>query len=402
MSTTRSKLINLDKQQFFAIGMANIIAIATAFHQARTHLESILDGSLKYLSLIVESGDTSVYFRSSEWILGTQTLYRDVPSEYPLLANLLFGAVRYVSEMLLPQADPVRSFTVMWIIFSIFAWAFCAYVSNMHSLPWIVASWMTPAVIFFSLYRYDVFPVLATILCFLSIKDNKFNESALWMGIAICLKGYAVFLVPTFFVYCLNRAGFKRALGYVCLSISPFLLMNVITILFSGLDGLLYAYKFHAMRSFNGESTWDALGISYIIKYIPALPMLLSVAFSLCGALLAPKKIDQLARSSLIVITGLVSAAIFYSPQFCLWVLSVSVFTNNKKVSRLVFFYCIATYFYYPTAAFFKHMYPNTALAWLWYPALLATTVIRVTLLLYCLPPRALKPMTWAYSGNHD
>ena len=59
--------------------------------------------------------DIHVYFESSRWMTGAGTLYRQVPSEYPLLPNLLFGAVRMVSNAvpLLPEA--YDRFAWVWV-----------------------------------------------------------------------------------------------------------------------------------------------------------------------------------------------------------------------------------------------------------------------------------------------
>src|SRR5262245_54595450 len=58
--------------------------------------------------------DIRLYYQQSRWIAGEGSLYRDILSEYPPAANLLFAAVRLVSDKLMPMTDGLTAFIFAW------------------------------------------------------------------------------------------------------------------------------------------------------------------------------------------------------------------------------------------------------------------------------------------------
>ena len=58
------------------------------------------------LRLAFDADDMGVYFKSARWVIEGGRLYREVPSEYPLLANITFAVLRYLG--LDSQLDPVE------------------------------------------------------------------------------------------------------------------------------------------------------------------------------------------------------------------------------------------------------------------------------------------------------
>ena len=43
-------------------------------------------------------------------------------------------------------------------------------------------------------------------------------------------------------------------------------------------------------------------------------------------------------------------STVFYSPQFCLWILAIASFSQRRRILLLVFWLCLLTYFYFPVA----------------------------------------------------
>ena len=113
---------------------------------------------------------------------------------------------------------------------------------------------------------------------------ERFLLGSLFLGIAIALKGFALVVLPALFFFIFARKGFGVAIACVFLSLAPFAICNLLVYANTGLEGLAFPYRFHAIRSFNGQSTWDAFGIQYLVNTISILPTLvIAVCSSLCS-----------------------------------------------------------------------------------------------------------------------
>ncbi len=303
-------------------------------------------------NVLFDRHDVSVYFKSSSWIIGGGQLYTEVPSEYPLAANFLFGLCRLISNTF-QNENPILSFRIVWTLFGLIAWFSAVKIVNkiVGNNQIIKICWLLPATIYFSLNRYDIFPVLFFILSICTLKEKRFFKSALFLGFAIALKGYVLFTLPSFFFFINHNYGFKKTIRFIFISISPLIILNFSTFIFLGKDALEAPYKFHLVRTFNGESTWDALNLKFLVNKFPFLPKFLIIVTSILGFLKKPRNISDLAESSVLAITGFASSLVFYSPQFFLWILSAATFVKNKRIIFLTCTLCFFSYIYFPIAA---------------------------------------------------
>ena len=305
------------------------------------------------IRVLYDFHDIDVYFKSSDWVVEEGQLYTDIPSEYPLAANLLFGFCRLISNLFRLDSftnNPYYSFIVTWFFLGLSTWL--VILKNLNQIVGnnkiIKLCWILPAALYFSAYRYDIFPTLFFILSITHLKRKKLLSSALYLGISISLKGYALFTIPSIFYYLNYNFGFKKSFNFLIISSLPLLIFNFSTLIFLGKEALEAPYQFHLLRSFNGESTWDALNLKYLVKWIPFLPTLSTCITSIIGFFKKPRTLDQLANSCLLAITGFASSLIFYSPQFCLWILSAATFSKNKRVLILTYFLCFFSFIYFP------------------------------------------------------
>jgi len=298
--------------------------------------------------------DVHVYFTESGWVAGEGMLYRDVPSEYPPLANVLFGVCRLASDWLLPGGGGAAGFTFVWM-----ATAWLVFLAVGHVLAtrvglspvWI---WLTPGAVFFALFRFDIFPAAATVLALLALRADRHYWGAFWIGIVLALKGYALFCLPAFFVYMVFNRGWRNAVGACALALTPFVLGNLLVLVIVGLDGMLSPFRFHSVRINNGESTYDAFYYltPYLFSSYPTirglLPMTLMAGSALLAAALRPRTFDELVNALMVSILGFISASVFYSPQFCLWVLPLACFATERITRRLAILFSWATFLYFP------------------------------------------------------
>jgi hypothetical protein len=312
-------------------------------------------------------------------VAGGGTLYREVFSEYPVAANLVFGAVRGLSLLLPLTGHALTDFTVFWVAAGLAAVAAGALLARRHGAAGAGWAWVLPAVVYFAAYRFDVYPALAAALSFALLKKERLGPAAWLLGVCIALKGYALLSLPAVLFYVHSRAGTAAALRFLLWSLTPQVATTLLAIPFSGVEGVLSAYVFHAQRGLSGQSAWDALGLGRLVQWEPRLPALVAVLSSVAGALMRPRTLGRLVDACLVAVVGFTVSLVFYSPQFCLWFLALGSFSERRVVLALTSVLCLANYLYFPVAYDYDRLVPGVLA-----PAVLGVTLLRLALIVVC------------------
>ena len=352
------------------------------------HWDAFRHASVLGLFTVFERHDMHVYFLSSAWVQGQGTLYREVASEYLLPANLLFGAVRFVSRFVPVLADPFDRFAWLWVSVTLPLYLFVLYrLITRYPRP-APLLWLTPAALHFSLYRFDVYTVVAMLFAVEAIRADHLRRGALLLGLVSALKAYALFLVPAYTIYVWSRRPVRETLEVLVLQLAPFVLANLVVILFAGRDGMLFPFRFQAIRGLNGESGYD--GIAYLTgPALPALiararwiPPLLQAASALGAAAFRPRRFEDLLRAFLFALAGFVSFSVFYSPQFVLWLVPFVAWWTWPQLSVAVVALSWITFAYFPIAYFRRERHPG----------LFRGLIVAVTALRFALMAMAARP----------
>ena len=203
------------------------------------------------IRLLFDGYDIGVYFRSSRWIFGKGTLYRDVVSEYPLAANLVFALWRSMASAL--NRDKL-TFEYVWVITASLVYLYSFFRVAAETSCLAILAWLAPASIYFALFRFDIYPAAAMLMAMIAIRRSEYMEGAFWIGIAAALKGFALFLGPAFFVFIFYRCGLKAAIYCTGIVLAPTLVSLFATLIFAGWEGTLAPFKLQAARGFTRES----------------------------------------------------------------------------------------------------------------------------------------------------
>jgi hypothetical protein len=303
--------------------------------------------------------DLDVYYRSARWVVGEGTLYRDVRSEYPLAANLVFAAVRIVAGTVAPFADPVEGFYWTWM-----SVAWIAYVAVLRRVSAELSSlalglWLNPAVLYFTVNRFDIYPAALTLLWLLAARQNRVPIACGWLGLAIAVKGYPLFLLPVFSAFVWHTAGARRAVLAVGLCLGPFVAANAAALAVAGYHGMSSPYRLHAQRKLDTESTtYDAAAYvtgsdkpREIVRW-PRLPLVAQLGGAFVAlALFVAGKGDPFARmvhAGVVALVGLVSFSMFYSPQFVLWMVPLVSCSRSPALHAVMHANLAASLWYFP------------------------------------------------------
>jgi hypothetical protein len=292
-------------------------------------------------------------------------LFKEVWSDYLLLPNLLFGVFRFLSDNLHPLSTSFKSFSWLWVTVSWFLYLWATYIIATKISTKALWIWLAPAPLFFTLVRYDIYLVIVTLFALLAVRNEKYLEGSLWLGLMVALKGYALFAVPAYCVFVFYRKGLLTAIKVAVLCIGPFILSNLIVLGYAGMEGLRMPYAAQGDRPNIGDSTYDAvffllspfsLGISPVTE-VPLVPtkiaQILQISISFRAAGLKPKTFDELIDAFLIAILGFISFSKFYSPQFCLWVAPIACFSTSRNIRLLAIGFNWVSFIWYPVVQFF-------------------------------------------------
>ena len=284
--------------------------------------------------LASDTYDIHVYFTSARWAIDGGRLYREVTSEYPLFANIIFAALRYLGYLC--HHIGFYTFYGLWVTSACFVYL-CAVYRIARDITMLAAlTWLAPGPIYFALLRYDVYPAAATLMFLFAVRDTDYVKGAIWLGMAIALKGYALFLLPAYCVFMANQRGFPAAIKVGALAVAPFILSLLATLSFAGWEGVVAPFKFHAIRTLNGDFTYDAInylfGAPVISKGSEArwVGQSLQVGCALAAAAMRPRSFEDLINSFLFAVLGFMSFSVFYSPQFVLWILPLVSFSDSR------------------------------------------------------------------------
>jgi hypothetical protein len=145
-----------------------------------------------------DDSDLGVYFNSSRWVIeGGRFIAKSHPNIH-FFANIIFGA--FLPENLISPG--LRGFCVVWIASACFIYYLClVYRVARGAMTLALFAWLAPAPIFFALYRYDLYPALATLISLFAIRRE-----------AAALKGYALFLLPAYCIFMIYKRGLPAAL----------------------------------------------------------------------------------------------------------------------------------------------------------------------------------------------
>lgn len=313
----------------------------------------------EHIRFFYDSFDIGIYFRESGWILASAPPRSELPFGYPPLAQLLFGTMRLVANGVLGPSE--SAFARVWVGIAaallVLAVAWTLWVTP--STRWrSLAVWVTPAALYFALYRFDLFPAIATLAAYYLIRENRLLAGSLVLGLAIALKGYALYLLPALYYYIAANRGHRAAISALLLAIAPLFASVAGFLVFAGVEETLKPFGAQATRGFNGESSYDALAALAGIRLsrhvaLGGWSQLIQLAQwgAALGVLLTrPKTFKAFAAASLFVLMAFLTLSPYYSPQYILWLLPLACFVEDRFVTATVVLMGWITYLYFPVA----------------------------------------------------
>ncbi len=304
--------------------------------------------------------DRADYFVRGSWLPTDTVPYRDVPSEYPQIPTFIFG-ILYLP--ILGRLDPAAYFTFYSALFSFLM--LCLYLglaamldrllpADKKALVWTL---LLPAPLYFAYNRFDVLPALIVTAALLMVRDEKWELTALLIGIGTLTKWYPALLVVPVVAYMRSRnAGIIRVGSFLVVFGATILGILAPTYLTGGVPAVLSPYVRLGVRGVDMPALpvlLEPLTRNVFAQPIGAASLRLFIALEfiiLPIVLLA--RIDTFERFlgwSLLALAVFMLFSPLYSPQWILWIIPFMILLARRLMDTVVLItYGTITYFEYP------------------------------------------------------
>lgn len=276
------------------------------------------------ITLFNDVSDFWVYFSGQGWLKPGHLLLEGGYAEYPPLALLYVILPRLVTDSftvyswLLWTSNAVFYGLAVWL-----TWRLSVSLKSPQAPAWWI--WVLPSVVFYSLNRFDIFPVVLVLLALDCLIRGRNRVGWFVYGAAIMTKLYPVFLLPLFLFVAGRQSKPRWNSGVYALI--PIVMFSLVMVQAGGISAALSPYLLQLGRQ---PEPGGFLRIVYVLwpHVLPALWLLcqfVQVLVPMGWLLLTHFKPQALSFQNHLVLASLVLLVItgfnaFYSNQWWLWV----------------------------------------------------------------------------------
>jgi|GEM_PF-7091678 len=341
----------MKKWVFFTIGAALFLTLCLAFFVPYGK-----DGKQSTFNIVVPTREAlskysqsfyfdrfdivHAYYIRSGWVDTWESPYSYTNQEYPPLGILYFSLPRMITST---EHGYVQAFVVLaaatYVVFLLLMWKLLKELQRPH---WYMVALALPSFLYFIVSRFDIFATTVVMGAVLLLFKKKFVGSMTFLGLAMLIKWYPIFLIP-FAIAWASRVGVSRysIKKGVYWATVVFVFVTGATIATSGLDAF-FPYAFHTSRSIEvGSFVGVILKLLYAI-HIPvgSDAVLMGIGFALFGIQLLPLlygvlsyadmkrrvlSFDDFLRFSFLAVIIFCHAGKIYSPQWEIWWLPLAL-----------------------------------------------------------------------------
>jgi len=331
--------------------------------------------------------DLEIYYKYSTNFLNGKIPYLDFEMEYPPLALLPFSLPHVLSfGQTMSFQEYVGLFLTENVIFSFFVCLSVICISSnwkpehrsrllavfIYTLSVLICAPLLP-------WRYDMFPVMLTILALLCIFLNKPMLSGFCLGLAVLAKLYPLLLFVVFVIYLLAGKNFRSFWRFILGTITTYIIL--IPVFLVTPDWLYKFISYHQHRGLQIESLsagillmGHTLGLTtvnvvhnygafhivttcsdFVLQWLPFVAtVLLGVVLTCCisrfrqeretGGLITSESLT--AYVVIVLLIFIVTNKVF-SPQYVIWLLPFAPLLRLQK-AVLVLVICALTIVIFP------------------------------------------------------
>lgn len=179
-----------------------------------------------------------------------------------------------------------------------------------------------PGAAYFALNRFDVLPTLATALCFACLGRRRVGWAGAVLATGVLLKVYPLVFVPVILRYLGPRDGARWLAAFAGVLAAGF------TASVAALDweAAVAPIKLQMSRTYD-EGNWSLYGalLPERLAGWPTVRLAILAAAALAAVVTRPPDLASVLRRCALVLTVFAVLAVFWSPQWILWFLPLTV-----------------------------------------------------------------------------
>jgi glycosyl transferase family 87 len=292
------------------------------------------------IRLVRDWDDASAYFARGEWAVDGTVPYRDYFAEYPPLAVLYVGLLRWKARSLfdLQVGLAITMALTVWATVTLLARA----LPRRRLAPERALLLLLPAGLYFALNRFDALVALTTLAAVLAALEQRYARSGVLLGIGTGLKLTPLLLLPLLVAWERNDPSGRRPQYGSQIIVGCVAVVSAahLPLLFVAGWHVFSGYLFQLGRGVESGSLLSlfALRLGYktvptaVLRVLfPATILALAIAAGLLGFPDAePERSETLLRRAGLALGAALLLSAFSSPQWLLWLTPLLVLADVR------------------------------------------------------------------------
>lgn len=259
--------------------------------------------------------------------------------EYPVVT----GLVMWVTALLIHDESGYRAYfdlnalliAILFILATLLVYRLRPELA--YLFPVAPAVWA-------SLYiNWDIWAVFASLIAIIFLKMEKFELSALALGVAIATKFFPIALLLPVFLYFIAQRNLPRLYRYLLITSATWFAINL-PIMLTTFDGWARFFRLNLERGNDLGSIWFAFDLLGISSDSGTALIVVLLLLGICGIgwiyLRRLSLIDSFqaaAVSAFLAVALFVTLSKVYSPQYILWLTPFAVIAMSATRDRSAF-----------------------------------------------------------------
>ena len=255
--------------------------------------------------------------------------------EYPVITGLIMWATGKV----ISDPNGYRAYFDINALLIALVFIFSAWLLWRIKPEFAALLSFSPAVIGSLYINWDIWAIAAALIAIYLFQKQRFDLSALALGISIATKFFPIVLLLPVILY--FKTEITKTIRYIALTSIAWIAINL-PIALTNFDGWSRFYKMNVERSSDLGSIWYALqlrditfGNSTFLSVI--LVLLAALAIANVANQSKANTFETFAITSFLTVAAFVTISKVYSPQYIIWLTPLALIAMRRKEERSAF-----------------------------------------------------------------
>jgi len=255
--------------------------------------------------------------------------------EYPVITGLIMWATGKV----ISDPNGYRAYFDINALLIALVFIFSAWLLWRIKPEFAALLSFSPAVIGSLYINWDIWAIAAALIAIYLFQKQRFDLSALALGISIATKFFPIVLLLPVILY--FKTEITKTIRYIALTSIAWIAINL-PIALTNFDGWSRFYKMNVERSSDLGSIWYALqlrditfGNSTFLSVI--LVLLAALAIANIANQTKANTFETFAITSFLTVAAFVTISKVYSPQYIIWLTPLALIAMRRKEERSAF-----------------------------------------------------------------